>query len=457
LGVLYDNGTGVEKDLTKADEWYRKAVAGHQRTPDKQENAFADLILQTAQYHLGVMYASGNDVPKDPVVAAQWFAKAAESNTRGAWDLGEKYADGDGVLKDPWAAVHWMEKAAEKEPLIYGFNLALRLAHGKGVDKNLPKAAYWYRKAAEQGNAVAQNNLGVMYGNGEVVIKDEIEELAWYYLAKSNGSEEAAGNVAYMESWMGRDDVLLAQQRGREIARGIEAKRIEAQAQSVQSKPVDVPDGSGTGVFISRHGLILTAAHIVGEAKSVKVRTVKGLTLAKVLQSDPDNDIAILKCEGRFTSLKVADSASVCVGQTVFTIGFPQATRQGFNPEYTRGKIRSQTGIQEDPRYWQISVPVQPGNSGEPLLNEVGDIVGIVVARLNAVAITSVAGSVPQDVNYAVKSTCIRPLLEEYGVDLSATSRVTNAWRQFIYLLSEGLIDRNTERSKESIVMILAH
>ena len=77
---------------------------------------------------------------------------------------------------------------------------------------------------------------------------------------------------------------------------------------------------------------------------------------------------------------------------------------QGFAPKLAKGEIASLSGIQDDPRYFQISVPGQPGNSGGALVDERANVIGIVSAKLDAVAALKSSGALPENVNYAVKS-----------------------------------------------------
>jgi serine protease Do len=84
-----------------------------------------------------------------------------------------------------------------------------------------------------------------------------------------------------------------------------------------------------------------------------------------------------LKADGRFAPLSIAAS------HTVATIGFPDPTLQGFAPKLAKGEIAALSGIQDDPRYFQVSVPVQPGNSGGALVDERGNVIGIVSAKLD--------------------------------------------------------------------------
>ena len=83
-----------------------------------------------------------------------------------------------------------------------------------------------------------------------------------------------------------------------------------------------------------------------------------------------------------------------------------------FSPKLAKGEIASLSGAQDDPRYFQISLPVQPGNSGGALVDERGNVIGIVSAKLNASAALAASGALPENVNYAVKSSFLLGFLE---------------------------------------------
>jgi S1-C subfamily serine protease len=100
------------------------------------------------------------------------------------------------------------------------------------------------------------------------------------------------------------------------------------------------------------------------------------------------------------------------LGGTVATIGFPDIGLQGFAPKLAKGEIASLSGAGDDPRYFQISVPVQPGNSGGALVDDRGNVIGIVSAKLDASAALAVSGALPENVNYAIKSSLLLNFLE---------------------------------------------
>ena len=100
------------------------------------------------------------------------------------------------------------------------------------------------------------------------------------------------------------------------------------------------------------------------------------------------------------------------LGGTVITVGFPNIDLQGFAPKLAKGEIAALSGASDDPRHFQVSVPVQPGNSGGALVDERGNVVGVVAAKLSARAALAVSGALPENVNYAIKSGLLLRFLE---------------------------------------------
>ncbi len=170
----------------------------------------------------------------------------------------------------------------------------------------------------------------------------------------------------------------------------------------------------GSGFFVTKDGYLLTNHHVVRDAGRIVVKHQSQVYKnVKVIEVDKENDLALLKVEGtNFQPLSISRAESADLGQEVFTIGFPNIEMQGVEPKYTDGKISSLAGMQDDPTEYQISVPVQPGNSGGPLCDASGQVVGIVVARLNDLAVLQTSGAMPQNVNYAVKSRHALHLLQ---------------------------------------------
>ncbi len=174
-------------------------------------------------------------------------------------------------------------------------------------------------------------------------------------------------------------------------------------------------DGSGTGFIISDDGYIATAFHVINGAKLVQVRTSSGKIVdAAIVKTDPRNDLAILKIEGSgFKPLQIRSSLEVKRGDKVYAMGFPRVRDQGFEPKLTDGLISSLSGIHDEAVMFQISNPIQPGNSGGPLFLDNGKVIGIIKSSMDEAYAVATSGSLPQNVNYAVKSN--------YLIELAST------------------------------------
>jgi S1-C subfamily serine protease len=133
---------------------------------------------------------------------------------------------------------------------------------------------------------------------------------------------------------------------------------------------------------------------------------------ARLVNADKVNDVAILKADGRFPAVPVVPSRATKVGEMVFVVGFPNGGAPGPGPKATWAEISSLTGAQNDPREFQITAAVQPRNSGGPLVNRFGNVVGVVGARPTESAAAKGPGGGRTDVNYAVKSALLSVLLD---------------------------------------------
>jgi S1-C subfamily serine protease len=170
---------------------------------------------------------------------------------------------------------------------------------------------------------------------------------------------------------------------------------------------------TGTGFTISNQGFIATANHVVDNAKEIKVHFESTAMKAEIYHSDPMNDIAILKVEKSTPKyLSIAPMRSTKTGDRVFTVGYPLSSILGQEIKYTEGVISSLSGLQGAASFFQITVPVQPGNSGGALVNEKGQVVGMISSSVAIMPFLKESGTLPQNINWAIKSDYIRPLLD---------------------------------------------
>lgn len=412
MGKRYDRGEGVPEDFTEAAKWWRKA---------------ADQNDSEAQYDLGYSYYRGRGVEKDYAEAVKWVRKGAKQNDAAAQGLlGLAYRTGDGVEEDFFEAVKWFQKSADQGHAVSQSFLGEMYAKGQGVPKDAVEAVRWYRKAAEQGYESGQNSLGLMYQQGQGVPKDLVSAYKWFNLSAAQGNQAANAERAVLEGLMTPSQIAEGQKLSREfhpLKRG--GMSLHENLDNDSPRSDEIPMSSGSGFFITTDGWLVTNAHVVEGGSRVRIRTGSGLVSAKVVRRDEANDLALLKAVGSFDALPVATSRSMKLGQTVATVGFPDTGLQGFSPKLAKGEIASLAGARDDPRHFQISVPVQPGNSGGPLVDTKGNVVGVVVAKLSAKAALAATGALPENVNYAVKSSFLLSFLES-APEMSANLKEVN-------------------------------
>jgi S1-C subfamily serine protease len=196
--------------------------------------------------------------------------------------------------------------------------------------------------------------------------------------------------------------------------------RIIAKAPDKQrSKDIEL-SSTGTGFFVSPAGQIVTNAHVINGCREVRTQ---GAPLA-VTAIDTASDLALLRANTNSqSSAKIRSGRGPRPGEEVVALGFPLTGILSSDPIVTAGIISALAGIKNDRRFIQISVPVQPGNSGGPLLGENGAVVGVVVGKLNAVAVAEATGDIPQNVNFAVSLGTLQSFLDANSVPYELDDR----------------------------------
>jgi len=177
------------------------------------------------------------------------------------------------------------------------------------------------------------------------------------------------------------------------------------------AKPKD--SSSGTGFFVSSEGHVLTNAHVVNECSAIEVATGSGEAISgHLLSRDSANDLALIKTSAKPQKV-AAFRMGVRLGESVAAFGYPLTNILSTSGNFTLGNVTALSGLKDDSRYFQISTPVQPGNSGGPLFDQNGNVVGVVSAKLDALKVmVATNGDIPQNVNFAIKGTLAATFLE---------------------------------------------
>lgn len=190
-----------------------------------------------------------------------------------------------------------------------------------------------------------------------------------------------------------------------------------ARTQPQKPKPESAKSiSTGTGFFISNDGYMLTNSHVIEGSSNISVILNGKSVPAALIEHDSSNDIALLKVNESVKGLPIELKKNTKQGAEIAILGYPNIGLQGNEQKANFGYINSNSGIQGDTRYFQIDSPIQPGNSGSPMVNKNGVVIGIASASLNQSAAIRSTGTLAQNVNYAVKITYALPMLISHGV-----------------------------------------
>jgi S1-C subfamily serine protease len=287
-------------------------------------------------------------------------------------------------------------------------------AHDRG---DYATALRFWRQLADRGDATGQLNLGYMYREGRGVPQDYVSAYMWYNLAAAQDDKSIEVGAKY-----GRD--LAAQHMtSLEIAEAQKRAREWKPKQFASVPKIIAPKASptistGSGFFVSMDGKAITNAHVVNNCQKIRVSINEQQGTARVIGRDDNNDLAVLA-----TDLKPIQSANwrltVQQGEDIVVYGFPLTGVLASGGNFVVGNVTALAGLRNDSRFLQISAPVQPGNSGGPLLDRNGNVVGVVIGKLNAIKTASVTGDIPQNVNFAIKASIAAAFLDAQSVSHS--------------------------------------
>ncbi len=398
LARIYKGGLDgvVTPDLEKAVEWYTKAA----------EQGYAP-----AQSGLATMYREGKGVDQDLLKAFGLYHQAAvQGHAESQFVLGVMYARGEVGNPDLQEGAQWFQKAAEQGYATAQNNLAYMYLEGKGVPQNTEKALRFAFEAAHQGTAITQNLLGNAFAEGLYgVAKVDAEAYYWYSLAARTLADlnQAADPNSATEVLTRREEV------GKRLT---EEQRNEIQQQVADWQP-KVLVSSGTGFYINET-LILTNEHVVKSYDEVRIPYRRVTVIAR----DTDVDFALLVDSVQNTNPARFRSSSVELGEEIAVFGYPLSHVLSYEGNGTLGTVSglaSTMAASLPYNRFQHTAHTQGGNSGGPVLDAAGNVVGVVVSALDPFLVIGEHGieiADRQNVNFAIKFNVIENFLKENQV-----------------------------------------
>ncbi|TAK37329.1 MAG: serine protease [Betaproteobacteria bacterium] len=176
---------------------------------------------------------------------------------------------------------------------------------------------------------------------------------------------------------------------------------------------------TGTGIVVTREGHVLTNEHVVRQCDSVElVDDLNARYKASVKAVDAPRDLALLTAETRSADVAIFRRDPIPrLGESVTTVGYPLVAVLGTRPSVGFGHVASIVGVRGNPAQMQISVPMQRGASGGPVLDQSGHVIGVVVSKLDALKLAEKLGDLAQNVNFAIRGDTVRAFLEAQRVD----------------------------------------
>lgn len=253
------------------------------------------------------------------------------------------------------------------------------------------------------------------------------------------------------------DFTVAANKTGAAARPAVPYKRAKAAAEApaAPAGPPQLVNVNGTGFLISKQGHIVTNNHVIKDCVGDVQGNFAGQPAKKlrVVATDETNDLALLQAKGAkklFKEPAMIRETPVQSGDQVVAIGFPFHGLLTSDFTVTTGIVSSLSGILNDTRFLQISAPVQPGNSGGPLLDMSGHVVGVVSAKLNALKFAKATGDIPENINFAIKTGTVRDFLDNsavpYGTEQSQddlkAADIASAARTYILLITCTASDR---------------
>ena len=174
---------------------------------------------------------------------------------------------------------------------------------------------------------------------------------------------------------------------------------------------------NGTGFYISDDGFVVTNQHVINGCNEVQVHNSGDIVAATLIGQDKINDLALLKTKLRAKAVFKLSPENPYLLQDIVAAGFPFGESISSTIKVTKGVVSSLSGLGDNSGQIQIDAALQPGNSGGPIIDNNGNVVGVAVAKLDVEKSLESFGAIPENVNFGIKLSNLKTFLDDNGVE----------------------------------------
>jgi S1-C subfamily serine protease len=386
-------------------------LASCSQTPDKYSH-----------YNLGVAYLAAGEFEK-AIASYKQAIKFSPSDAKAHTNLGIAYS-----------------KLGRYQKAIASLKKAIRITpYADKVHYNL---GVIYQDSGQYLEAISEYKVALKINPDYALARNSLNRLE-----QGSGDESLANEKRLLEEER-KDIEVLRQREADRLARERfrleeERKRLESNRLAEENRRQQPPEekspqsGTGSGFFISKMGHVITNAHVVKDCNRVTVGDSSNKQVpAKVIRTDPRNDLALLKLstlemasaesKALIQKLNIAvmplatngllRSEDVRLGEKVLVAGYPFGDVFSNTIKVTSGIVSATLGAGDDSGQFQLDAAVQPGNSGGPIYDSGGNIVGVVISQLDKLKMAKAIGSLPENVNFGIKASTVRQFLISSGL-----------------------------------------
>lgn len=371
-----------------------------------------------AQNLLGLLFENGQGVPRSSSEAVKWFEKSARGgNVMAQVNLARVLLQGRPAPAAAQHALNWLKKAAAKNYPPALTMLGMLYAEGKNAPGNPAKSEKYLLKAAHYGYAPAQIALGEVYlaAGG----KQRLEK-AYFWMTVAlrdpavDGDAKSAVEKHRAIAAQKLDPARLAAQNAKAAnfqSGGWSAKEAAPKDKEPPNSPGKAAASTGTGFFVSRQGHVVTNSHVLADCKTIKtIYNGKQYKLA-LLKNDKPKDLALLRMRPAPPDAFKLRKDPAKPGEKVVVTGFPGDNAMKSKAKTTSGQVKEIAPSENAPGRFYITAQVRPGNSGGPLLDAAGNVIGVVVAMRDVEGAAIVTGERPSDLGHAINAQTLLQFL----------------------------------------------